>query len=128
MAVLVVEPLEVVDVAQHHGKRFAVAAELRTTMSHFVVKRAAVGQARQGIGAGLGGVRLHQPRLLLQFHLGGVELLLHLLIGFNQLGHGGNHRLGFTTLDGAQLLVDLLHPAAMRAHVGGNVRGQLLQT
>ena len=123
----VVEVLEMINVAENQREGPVRSLEVLEVGGHLVVEGPAVGQAREGVGAGLGGFHLHEARLLMELVLHGAELRLHQLVGLDQPRNGRDHALGLVDLAPAQLLVDLSDPGAVPPDVGRHVAGQFFQ-
>ena len=67
MSVRIVERLEFVDIEQHGRKRRAGTPALGILVIHIFIQGAAIGQAGQCIGPGLGNLCFELPRLAFQF-------------------------------------------------------------
>ena len=67
-------------------KTLARAAEIGQALGDVGLEGAAVADQGQGVGAGLGRVRLDQPHLLAKAVFGLVQAALHRLVYVNQLG------------------------------------------
>ena len=127
MAMGVVEPFEVVDVAEDDGVRLPLPFELGVPPRQLVVERPPIRQAGQGVGAGFDGVGFDESGLRLNFFFGVFQLSFHLLVGRQQFGHGGDDGRRFAAVAGRQLLVDFLHAAAVLADVRGDLHRQTVE-
>ena len=113
MAVLIVEPLEVVDIEHEHGGRPLPLLELGHRESELLVEPPAVGQAGQRVG--LGGIRHvgELPLLSLKPQLGVHQPLLRFAVHHQELAHRGGDGGHVPVRDAAELVVDRLDIAAM---------------
>ena len=120
MAVRIVQQLEAVDVDQHEEKAGAVAAKLGAPALKLVLEGPAVGQPREGIGAGLAHRRRHLLGLLGEgrFRLG--NPLLEQLIGLRHLNEqlqGGIIPSRRILLEVADAPLGQVHDLAVLRHV-----------
>ena len=121
--VAVIEFLEMIDVRKDKGKGPPLALENGVILRNFVIERPAVRDASQRVDPRFGVLRLDHPRLFLELHLRGGELLLHLSVALDELCHRVDHRFRPRCLRGRQFVIDLLHPVAVLADVQGHGRG-----
>ena len=128
MPIGIIEVLEAVDVHDSQRESAALAAELREAFGQLVVEGPAIGQQGKGIGAGLRQQRLHALGLLAELLLGGSELLLQMLVRFNQLYHHlqKSGRIGALGRSRASALISWIW-LLCRADIGSHLRGQVVQ-
>ena len=128
VAMCVVELLEEVDVHQDQGARRALALPFAESAFEFVVEGAAIRQAGQRIGAGLGFVGFDFDGLGGKLFLGLLEPLLQLGVRGDHLIHRAEHgrvgAVGFA-VDAGQVGGDRLHLGGVVADVAGDVFGQI---
>ena len=102
--------------------------ELGGASGKLVVKGPAVGQQRQGIGAGLGGAGLNLVRLFAELVLGRGKLLVHVLVCLDQFCHRVDDHRRVALANRAELVVDFLDLAAVLIDIESRASRQLLQT
>ena len=127
MAIVVVEVLEVIDVEHHDRGRSTALGHRLVGFAHGLVERAAIGQHGQGVGAGFRGVTDQLLRLGLQLGFGGMQLLLHPLVGLDELVHRLEHGGRFLILRRVEFVRDATHEGLVLVDVGRDVVGQFAQ-
>ena len=127
MAVGVVEVLEVIDVEHHDRGRSTALGHRLVGFVHGLVEGAAIGQRGQGVGAGFRGVTDQLLRLGLQLGFGGLQLLLHPLVGLDELVHRLDHGGRLLVLRRVEFVGDAAHERLVLVDVGCDVVGQFAQ-
>ncbi len=127
VAVGVVEPLELVQV--DHGQRedLSRAVEIGQALGDVGLEGPAIADQGQGVGAGLGRMRLDQPDLLAEPVFGLVQPPLHGLVGIDQLGDDVEDLGRFAQLVALQFDVDFLDAGIVFAQFDRHAGGQFLQ-